>query len=55
MLPEAVGDAALLHDGVGGVTGFYLCINGYMPLGDRAVPDIVVAFSPADKSTLILR
>lgn len=55
MLPETVGDAALLHDGIGGVAGFYLCIDAYMPLGDRAVPDIVVAFAPADKSTLILR
>ena len=47
-------DSALLHDGIGGKSGFDLCINGKVRVRDRAVPDIMVTFSVSNEITAIL-
>jgi hypothetical protein len=38
-------NAGPLHYSVSGVTGFDLAINSYWEIGDRAVPDVMVAFA----------
>lgn len=38
-------NAALFHDGIGGVAGFDLGIDSDISLGERAEPDIVIALS----------
>lgn len=45
--------AALLHDGVGGMSGLDPGVHGDMPLGDGAVPDIMVALAAADECAIV--
>ena len=42
-------DTALFHDLICCMTGFNLSINCHVCVRYRAVPDIMVAFPPADK------
>lgn len=54
-LPKASVDPALLHNGVCGVAGFDFSVHGKVPADDRAIPDVVVAFSVPDKGASVLR
>lgn len=51
---EFMVNTALLHNGICCMAGFYLCIDGYMAVGDWAVPYIMVAFSTPFKNAAIL-
>lgn len=46
-------NARLFHDLVRRETGFYLSVNGKIPLGNGAVPNVVVALSVPDKSAAV--
>ena len=46
-------DPALFHDGVCSEAGFNFGIDREVRVGDRAVPDIVIALAAADKTTAV--
>jgi len=50
---EADIDAALLEHGVGGVTRLNLAVNRDVSVGERAEPDVVIAFASADEPATV--
>lgn len=47
---EMFRQSCMLQDGVGGMAGLYLSVDDEIQLGDRAVPDFVIALSWAHES-----
>lgn len=41
---KLIADTALLQNSICGMPGFDFCINSHVPVGNRAVPNIMVAF-----------
>jgi hypothetical protein len=54
VLLKTMTDAALLHNGIGRMTGFDFTVNGHMAIGYRAVPNIVIALSSPLEITAVL-
>ena len=46
-------NSALFHDGVCGMTGFNFTVNRDIGVGNRAEPDVVIAFSVTDEPTTV--
>jgi hypothetical protein len=53
MFSEGFGNAGLLEDSVRRVSGLYFVIDREFPIGYRAVPDFVVAFSLPVKCAVV--
>ena len=50
---ELLVDAGLLKDGVGSPLGFDTAVDGDLEAGNRAIPDLVVAFPLSDESATV--
>jgi hypothetical protein len=53
-ISEMIIDSALTHYCVRCVARFNFSVDSYVSAGDRAIPNIVVAFAASDKSAIIL-
>ena len=46
---ESLGQAGLFQRFVGGVPGFHAVVDRDVPVGQRTLPDLVIAFTGADE------